>query len=61
MKKIICMVFITCFLSTGNCIAQENDSFAAIRDKIVLPSNRRTGQTGKWPEQKSPIRKGGVN
>jgi carboxypeptidase Q len=31
------------------------------RDKIVLPVNSRTGEPGKWPEKKSPTRKGGVN
>lgn len=31
------------------------------RDKIVLPANPRTGEPGKWPEQRSPTRKGGVN
>jgi len=31
------------------------------REKIVLPSNSRTGEPGKWPEQRSPTRKGGVN
>ncbi len=31
------------------------------RDKIVLPANSRTGEPGKWPEQRSPTRKGGVD
>ncbi|MEO7307639.1 MAG: M20/M25/M40 family metallo-hydrolase [Ferruginibacter sp.] len=31
------------------------------REKIVLPINARTGEPGKWPEQKSPTRKGGVD
>jgi carboxypeptidase Q len=31
------------------------------RDKIVLPVNSRTGEPGKWPEQRSPTRKGGVD
>ncbi|MEO6405420.1 MAG: M20/M25/M40 family metallo-hydrolase [Ferruginibacter sp.] len=31
------------------------------RDKAVLPTDRRTGAPGKWPEQKSPTRKGGVD
>lgn len=31
------------------------------RDKIVLPANPRTGEPGKWPEQRSPTRKGGVD
>lgn len=37
------------------------DAAKAPRDKIVLPSNPRTGEAGKWPEQRSPTRKGGVN
>ena len=31
------------------------------RDKIVLPVNSRTGLPGKWPEQRSPTRKGGMD
>jgi len=31
------------------------------REKIVLPANSRTGEPGKWPEQRSPTRKGGVD
>ena len=31
------------------------------RDKIVLPANPRTGEPGKWPDQRPPIRKGGVD
>ena len=31
------------------------------RDRIVLPINNTTGEPGKWPEKKSPTRKGGVN
>ena len=30
------------------------------REKIILPANQRTGEAGKWPEQRSPTRKGGV-
>jgi hypothetical protein len=37
------------------------DPANASREKIVLPVNPRTGEPGKWPEQKSPTRKGGVN
>lgn len=31
------------------------------RDKIILPVSQRTGEPGKWPEQRSPNRKGGVD
>lgn len=31
------------------------------REKANLPVNSRTGQPGKWPEQRSPTRKGGVD
>jgi carboxypeptidase Q len=31
------------------------------RDKIVLPANQRTGEAGKWPEQRPATRKGGVD
>lgn len=37
------------------------DPAKASRERIVLPSNSRSGEPGKWPEQKSPTRKGGVN
>jgi len=37
------------------------DPANASREKIVLPVNPRTGEQGKWPEQRSPTRKGGVN
>ncbi len=37
------------------------DPAKAPNDKIVLPANPRTGEPGKWPEQRSPTRKGGVN
>lgn len=30
------------------------------REKIVLPVNNNTGEPGKWPEQRKPTRKGGV-
>jgi Zn-dependent M28 family amino/carboxypeptidase len=35
------------------------DPANASREKIVLPVNPRTGEQGKWPEQRSPTRKGG--
>lgn len=31
------------------------------REKIVLPFNYRTNEPGKWPEQRSPTRKGGLD
>jgi len=31
------------------------------RDRIMLPINTTTGERNKWPEKKSPTRKGGVN
>lgn len=31
------------------------------REKAVLPYNNRTGQPGKWPEKRSPTRKGGLD
>lgn len=31
------------------------------RDKSVLPINPRTGEPGKWPEQRQPTRKGGLD
>jgi carboxypeptidase Q len=31
------------------------------REKSVLPYNNRTNEAGKWPEQRSPTRKGGVD
>jgi len=37
------------------------DAAKTPRDKIVLPINSRTGEPGKWPEQRSPTRKGGLN
>ncbi|MEP7254174.1 MAG: M20/M25/M40 family metallo-hydrolase [Ferruginibacter sp.] len=36
------------------------DPAKTARDKIVLPATR-TGEPGKWPEQRSPTRKGGVD
>ena len=37
------------------------DPTTTSREKIVLPANQRTGEPGKWPEQRSPTRKGGVD
>ena len=37
------------------------DAAKTQREKIVLPANNRTGEPGKWPEQRSPTRKGGVD
>jgi carboxypeptidase Q len=37
------------------------DPVKASREKIILPANSTTGEPGKWPEQKSPTRKGGVD
>jgi len=37
------------------------DASKASRDKIVLPINTRTGEPGKWPEKRSPTRKGGAD
>ncbi|HKZ65769.1 MAG TPA: M20/M25/M40 family metallo-hydrolase [Chitinophagaceae bacterium] len=31
------------------------------REKAVLPVSTRTGEPGKWPEQKAPTRKGGLD
>jgi hypothetical protein len=31
------------------------------RDKSVLPFNTRTNEAGKWPEQRKPTRKGGLD
>ena len=31
------------------------------REKAVLPVNPRTGEAGKWPEQRSPTRRGGLD
>ena len=41
-------------------LACEDDAKTP-REKIVLPANSRTGEPAKWPEQRSPTRKGGVN
>jgi hypothetical protein len=37
------------------------DPATTSREKIILPANRLTGEPGKWPEQRSPTRKGGVD
>ncbi|MEO6220366.1 MAG: M20/M25/M40 family metallo-hydrolase, partial [Ginsengibacter sp.] len=37
------------------------DPVKASREKSILPLSSKTGQPGKWPEQKSPTRIGGVN
>ncbi len=39
----------------------SEDPATTSRDKSVLPANRRTGEEGKWPEVKSPTRKGGLD
>lgn len=40
-------------------MASEDPNFFN-REKSVLPENSRTGEPGKWPEMRSPTRKGGV-
>lgn len=37
------------------------DPVKTSRDKAVLPANTRTGEPGKWPEKRSPTRKGGID
>jgi hypothetical protein len=37
------------------------DPAKAPRERIVLPVNSRTGEPGKWPEKRSPTRKGGAD
>ena len=39
----------------------SEDPQTSSRVKSILPANRRTGEPGQWPEQKSPIRKGGLD
>lgn len=39
----------------------SEDPAKASREKSVLPINTRTGEPGKWPEQRSPTRKGGLD
>jgi Zn-dependent M28 family amino/carboxypeptidase len=41
-------------------MASEDPQMSS-RVKSILPTNRSTGEPGKWPQQKSPTRKGGVN
>jgi hypothetical protein len=31
------------------------------REKSVLPANPRTGEPGRWPEQRKATRKGGLD
>jgi hypothetical protein len=38
----------------------SEDPNRASNEKSVLPINQRTGQPSKWPEQRSPTRKGGL-
>lgn len=37
------------------------DPVTTSKEKAVLPINSKTGEPGKWPEQKKPNRKGGVD
>lgn len=39
----------------------SEDPETTSRVKAVLPVNSRTGEPGKWPEQRSPTRKGGLD
>ena len=39
----------------------SEDPVKASREKSILPLNTRTGEQRKWPEQRSPVRKGGVS
>lgn len=36
----------------------SEDPETTSREKAILPFNQRTGEPGKWPEQKTPTRKG---
>ena len=36
------------------------DPAKASREKIVLPGNPRTGEPGRWPQQRQATRKGGI-
>ncbi|MBA9079196.1 M20/M25/M40 family metallo-hydrolase [Rufibacter quisquiliarum] len=38
----------------------SEDPAKTSRERIVLPVNQRTGEPMKWPEQRSPTRKGGL-
>ncbi|MEO6134165.1 MAG: M20/M25/M40 family metallo-hydrolase [Ginsengibacter sp.] len=39
----------------------SEDPETTSRVKVVLPINSRTGEPGKWPEQRSPTRRGGLD
>lgn len=39
----------------------SEDPNTTSRERIVMPLNKRTGEPSKWPEQRSPTRKGGVD
>jgi carboxypeptidase Q len=39
----------------------SEDPVKTSREKAVLPANKKTGEPGKWPETKSPTRKGGLD
>ena len=39
----------------------SEDETTTSRERIILPVDAKTGQPGKWPEQKSPTRKGGLD
>jgi len=39
----------------------SEDPATTSREKSILPFNKRTGEQGKWPEPKSPIRRGGLD
>ena len=39
----------------------SEESEKTSREKAVLPVNQRTGEPTKWPEQRSPTRKGGLD
>jgi Zn-dependent M28 family amino/carboxypeptidase len=41
-------------------MASEDPTMSS-REKAVLPVNKRTGEPGKWPEPKSPTRRGGLD
>ncbi|HET7117691.1 MAG TPA: peptidase M28, partial [Hanamia sp.] len=39
----------------------SEDPETSSRLKSILPLNPRTGEPGKWPEQKTPTRRGGLD
>ena len=39
----------------------SEDEEKTSREKALLPIDPKTGEPGKWPEQKSPSRKGGLD